>query len=419
MIPGSFVTLAELPLTANGKVNRRALPAPEMMREMERGYLAPRDLLELNLTHIWEDVLNIRPIGIRDNFFELGGHSLLAVHLMSRVQKVLQQKLPLTSLFQGPTIEYQASIVRKHEGHVSSDLSLVPIQPHGPRTPFFCVHAIGGNVLSYVELARHLGTEQPFYGLQSRGLTGQQMPHTRIEDMASDYLEEIRLLQPAGPYLLGGWSMGGIVAFEMTRQLRAQGQEVAMLALIDTTAHTGARIPSEHDNLTLVARFAADMGLPLSRLDLAIEQLSQLEPDEQLGHVLSHAKVTGLVPEEIGLSEIESLFNVFKANLKAVRSYQMRFDSCPIMLLKASESEDESSQDLTKGWKAFAGGGLEIQTVPGDHYTILREPNVSILARYLEKCLDKAQELLVGAPIMRAPKPLARSPVASVIISGK
>jgi amino acid adenylation domain-containing protein len=388
MVPAAFVMLEQMPLTTNGKLNRNALPAPETLRqEFELGHVAPRDLVELKLAQIWEEVLNLRPVGVRDNFFELGGHSLLAVQLMARIEKVLNRKLPLSALFQGPTVEYLAGLVRKDAGDISAESSLVPIQPYGTKQPFFCVHAVGGNVMSYVDLARRLGTDQPFYGLQSRGLSGLHAPQTRIEDMASHYIDEIRSVQAEGPYLLGGWSMGGTVAFEMSRQLRAQGEEVTLLALIDSMVHDNSTV-YEDDDLALLTRFATDMGVPLSQLELSVNELLQLAPDQQLGLVLAQAKAAGLAPAEIGFSEIENLFNVFKANLNAVRSYELQPGPTPITLFKACDTEGD---DGATGWQRFTSAGLDLHTVPGNHYTILREPNAGVLAEHLQTCLEQVQ----------------------------
>src|SRR5207237_121289 len=171
-------------------------------------------------------------IGVHDNFFELGGHSLLAVRLFALLEKRFNKRLPLATLFQAPTIAQLATTI---EGDASREpSSLVPIQTLGTRPSFFCIHAVGGNVLEYYDLARHLGNDQPFYGLQSVGLSDGNGPHARIEDMAAHYVKEIRELQPIGPYFIGGRSLGGIIAYDAARQLKEQGQEVALLALLDS-----------------------------------------------------------------------------------------------------------------------------------------------------------------------------------------
>jgi len=185
------------------------------------------------LTRIWQELLGVESISPDQNYFDLGGDSPLAVHLFGRIEQEFKVKLPLATLFDAPTIAELAAILR-HESATSGWSPLVAIQSGGSRPNFFCVHGAGGNVLIYRDLARRLGSEQPFYGLQSPGLDGSCPPPTRIEDMAALYAKEIRKVQPRGPYFLGGYCMGGTVAFEVAQQIRAQGEPVALLALFDT-----------------------------------------------------------------------------------------------------------------------------------------------------------------------------------------
>jgi amino acid adenylation domain-containing protein len=237
MVPSAWVMLEKLPLTASGKVNRLALPAPSQKGpDLEGPSVGPRDALELQLTRIFEDVLGIQGIGIKNDFFELGGHSLLAVRMFTQIEKAFGKRLPLATLFQAPTVEQLAGILRQ-QGWSAPWSPLVPIQPGGVKRPFFCVHGLGGNVVGLATLARCLGPEQPFYGLQARGLKPGQAPHTRVEDMAAYYLEELHTMQQKGPYLLGGPCLGGMVALEMAHRLQVQGHEVALLALMDPDPH--------------------------------------------------------------------------------------------------------------------------------------------------------------------------------------
>ena len=157
--------------------------------------MAPRDALEVQLAHLWEEVLNVRPIGVRDNFFELGGHSLTAVRLFALIENRLGKSLPLAAVFQGATVEHLASIFRQHANSAPQS-SLVAIQPGGNKRPLFLIHPAGGHVFPYVHLARCLGLDQPCYGLQARGLEKEQDPHTRIEDMATYYIEALQTVQP-------------------------------------------------------------------------------------------------------------------------------------------------------------------------------------------------------------------------------
>jgi amino acid adenylation domain-containing protein len=235
MLPTAFVTLDALPINPNGKVDRKQLPAPDKQRQQDfTNYVKPKNPLQYQLAQIWEELFDTRPIGIRDNFFELGGHSLLSVRMMDRIEQVLGKKLPLATLFQGATIEHLSEALLKQESE-SLRAPLVAVQPEGTKLPFFYLHGdFQGGGLYCLSLARLLGSEQPFYAIQPHGLEGRPLPKT-IEEMAADHLKTLRAFQPLGPYQLGGHCNGGLLAFEMARQLQAAGQEVRLLVLICAT----------------------------------------------------------------------------------------------------------------------------------------------------------------------------------------
>ncbi|MGB8687456.1 MAG: alpha/beta fold hydrolase, partial [Microcoleus sp.] len=323
MVPAAFVILEALPLTVNGKVDRRSLPAPDTCHlSLETTSVQPRSHLEMQLVQIWEDVLNVYPLGVRDCFFERGGHSLLAVRLMAQIQQQFGKSLPLASLFQNSTIEHQANLLLQQTDSVPFS-PLVAIQPAGTQPPFFCVHPVGGNVLCYFDLARHLGKEQPFYGLQSTGFNGEQEPKTSIEDMAAHYIEALQAIQPSGPYYLGGWSLGGIVAFEMAQQLRFRGEEVALLVLIDSYAPAAINWHEEdNDQTSLLVHLARDMGgLFGKELPLSADELQQFPPEEQLNYILERSKNLNILPPEVSLEQMRHLMRVFQANREAMLSY--------------------------------------------------------------------------------------------------
>jgi amino acid adenylation domain-containing protein len=389
MIPAAFIMLDAMPLTLNGKIDRRALPVPDHARpELGKEFVGPRTPVEEIVAGIWEELLDVKPVGVRDDFFSLGGHSLLAVRLMARIQANFGQHLRLASLFQGATVEKQASLL--HElPHDRSTSALVNIQPKGEGLPFFCVHPGGGNVLCYRELSNHLGLEQPFYGLQARGLDENQVPHTRIEDMAASYIDAIRSVQPAGPYLLGGWSMGGVVAYEMAQQLEAQGQQVSLLALMDARPSLDDAAPL--DEITLLINFAHDLGLSVDGLKLSTDELAKLNAEELLNYVLQRAIEAGIVPQDIQLAHARRLFEVFKLNVQAMQSYRPQPSSMRVTLLKAGEQRAKETSDETMGWGALTSGEVEIHTVPGSHFTIVREPYVRSLAEQLADCINTQQ----------------------------
>jgi amino acid adenylation domain-containing protein len=384
MLPAVFVTLEALPLTPNGKVDRRALPAPEGadLGLTERS-VAPQDALELRLVRIWESVLGVQPIGVNHNFFDLGGHSLLAVRLLARVYKELGQQLPLVTLFQGATVRQLAEVLRQRQGADEAFSSLVQIQAgDGNKRPLFFVHPVGGSVLCYADLSRHLEPDQPFYGLQALGLAEEQQPHTRVEVMARHYLDLIQTVQVEGPYLLGGWSIGGVIALEMAQQLQAQGQSVALLALLDSHAPQDDR-ERKPDDVELLASFALDLGLPLHDLKLDHERLKALGADERLAWVLEQVHKARLLPEDIGLAQTRRIFQVFKHNVRAVRQYEPRPYPGAVALFKAREWRYENEVAADLGWSALVDGGVNVHEVPGNHYTLVREPNVASLAEQL------------------------------------
>lgn len=195
--------------------------------------VAESDATQLQLSRIWEDLLGVESIAVDQNYFDLGGDSSLGVQMFAQIERVFKVKLPLATLYEASTIEELARIVR---GEVESSgwSPLVAIQPSGSRPPFFCFHGAGGNVLNYQKLSQHLGSDQPFYGLQSQGLDGTSPLLTTIEEMAALYVKHIRRVQDSGPYFLGGYCMGGTIAYEVAQQLHAAGETVALLALFDT-----------------------------------------------------------------------------------------------------------------------------------------------------------------------------------------
>ncbi|NET60306.1 MAG: non-ribosomal peptide synthetase, partial [Symploca sp. SIO2E6] len=383
MIPTAFVLLDAIPLTPNGKVNRRALPTPDADHfSQDTSLIPPRNPLELQLSQIWSEVLNIPTLGVRNSFFDLGGHSLLAVRLMARIEQQLGIHLPLTTLFTEPTIENQAHLLNSRSD-ISSNSPLVPIQTSGKLPPLFCIHPIGGNVLSYAELAESLGKNQPFYGLQSVGLYGNEEPLTNIEEMAATYIQALQEIQPHSPYYLAGWSMGGVVAWEMAQQLQAAGQEVALVALIDSYAPSTIS-ELETDETSLVNSLAADLGgLFGTELPLAQLNLEQLQPEEQLQHIFTAAKRLNLLPPEVGIEQMRYLFQVFQANRIAIANYQPQPYSGKVVLFCASSSVED------RGWSSLITGELETHTIPGDHYTMMRSSQVQVLAQQLETYLNQ------------------------------
>jgi thioesterase domain-containing protein len=367
-------------------VDRKALARLEPDAGVELPRVEPRDLLELELVGLWQEVLGTGKLGVRDDFFASGGHSLLAVRLMARVKERFGRELPLAVLFQGGTVEAMAALLRREETATPS--CLVPIQTTGPGLPFFCVHPAGGDVLCFAALARHLGPGQPFYGLRSRGLAEGETPLERIEDMAALYVEELRRVQPAGPYRIGGWSLGGLIAFEMARQLREAGvpaEDVELLILDSSPRVAGTEEPSRLDILLDVARYVETLwNRPLG---LAAEDLEPLDPEGRLDLLVQRLRAADLLPPEAGEAGIRRIVEVYAANTRAVRAYAPGRWAGRVTVFRAGEDSD----DL--GWREISDGPVEVHTVPATHLTMLVEPAVARLAQQIRKRLEGAAVL--------------------------
>jgi amino acid adenylation domain-containing protein len=252
---------------------------------------------------------------------------------------------------------------------------LVPIQPQGSQSPFFCVHPVGGGVFCYRNLARHLGTDQPFYGLQARDMIRGYEPHSDLKAMAADYVEAIRSVQPEGPYQVGGWSLGGVTAFEIAQQLQRQGQNVSRLVLIDTVApklmnlvlsepvETDADHITEHEALT------------------ALDEVCRTGTPEQIREAFEEVRESGFLPPEIPLEDFHHWLKSCQTRVQLVRSYQPAPYAGRIVLIKTAEADDKQHLDPSFGWSELATEGLDVSVVPGTHYTVVLEPYVSDLAK--------------------------------------
>jgi amino acid adenylation domain-containing protein len=388
MLPSDFVSLDALPLTPNGKVDRRALPSPDKTRpDFEIGLVAPRDFLELKLAGIWESLLGVKPIGVQDDFFNLGGHSLIAVRLMAKIQQVFSKRLPLNVLFQAPTIEQLANRLRQEVSE--TDFSpLVRIQSGGKEPAFFFAHPVGGNVMCYVELARLLCADQPCYAFQAQGADGRPPLPRRIEGMASHYIAAMREVQPRGPYWLGGWSMGGVIAFEMARQLQRDGEQTAMLVLIDSRPPRSGRDENNFDEINLTINFAQDLGLAIESFDKSPDALRLLTTQERLTLIMQQAQALNLLPADVDLDYLCCLFDVFKHNVKAACEYAPAPSPVRLSLLLAQEGAGNLHTEQINGWKNLAREGLESHVIPGNHYSMLKQPNVAILAARLKALFE-------------------------------
>lgn len=391
MIPRYYISVDALPLTANGKIDRKALPTPQT-EVSGRTYASPRDGLEVRLKAIWQEVLEVGELGINDNFFESGGHSLLAVRLMARTEKEFGRKLPLSVLLRNATIAEMADWLRQEPASLTST-ALVPIQPKGTRTPLFCVPGAGGNAIYLYNLARQLGYDQPFYGLQGLGMDGEAPPHTTVEEMAEYYLEAVRAVQPNGPYFLAGHSLGGWVVFEMAYRLHQRGEEVAFLGIIDTPVpapqDTGER--SGWSNGRWIAELSSRIAQLLNpALHVREEEMEGLDHQAQMEYFRAALTAAGIFPEHASVHLLEHTLALFRAHA-AVR-YGIEGKRVPVRInlyrtAEAPSHRQELAGIADWGWKI--AGEVEVNYLPGEHLSVLRPPHVSELAAVMESSLQQ------------------------------
>jgi thioesterase domain-containing protein/acyl carrier protein len=386
MVPSAYVVLDQLPLTASGKIDREALPPPSNGRpQWAASYVAPRDEHEALIAAVWEELLDVRPVGASDNFFELGGHSMLAVRMTAEIERRSGQSLPLAALFQEATVEHLASLLRDPTRSLASS-SLVPLQRTGNGRPLFFVHPAGGAVFCYLALAERFRNERPVYGLQAVGVDGRRPPHDNMQEMAAHYVRAIREAEPEGPYHLSGWSLGGNIAFEVARQLRQLNEQVGLLALLDSGILPPDEPLDEKDFLPLV------VALFPGQDHLSLEQLREMPPAEQLQYFIQRAARAGLTPNN-DPDAGRHIFQVFQANVRAVHDYRPADYPGKLTLLRPADQSKTNDlfDDLELGWGALALGGVEVLQVPGDHAHMVHEPHVAALADKLKQCLAQAE----------------------------
>ncbi len=424
MIPEHIMELVAFPLTANGKVNRKALiaqnPVSAAAPEPEE-FRVPIEPLRQTLTKIMQAVLNRHRVGLEDDFFELGGNSLLAIEFLARIETTLGKTLPLATFLAAPTIEQLAQTLQNSDW-IAPWHSLVPIQKTGTKPPLFCVHGGGFNILVYRTLAVNLGTDQPVYGLQAQGLDGKTTPHSEIEQMAVDYIHHIRTLQPEGPYYIAGLSYGGTIALEMAQQLTAAQQQVALLALFDSSTPEARRklapTPRFFSSVGYVCRYSLPRWLQkqLRRRGQTSPAPTLPQPEateatasspsssrrstavssskrERFSHwVLTRSPWSFLTKksEAEGLrgQAADAVQHLEQFHQIAQEKYQLRPYPGKITVFMATERPPGFWEAADLGWGAIAQQGVTCYPVPGDHTSIMRSPH---LANQLRHCLEQAR----------------------------
>ena len=379
-VPTALVFLDSLPLTASGKLDRKALPIPPRNTAFtEREFVDARGDVEVQLKRVWEEVLGIFPIGVTDNFFDLGGRSILAVRLLSAVKETCGIQLPLGAVYQAPTIESLARLLA--EGCKSAGWpSLVRLGGHGSGSPLYFVPGIGGGLELFRNLAHWLGTDRPIYALQPNYQTNPDLPITSIEEMADHCIREIRTLQPDGPYYVSGYSLGGLIAFEMAQQLTAERQEVAFLGLIDTSVPFKMKRP---ETWALVARStAAPWHRRLAEILRSGNMVAWIAAKVRQQTIRLYRRLG----RRLHLPLPQQLRSLEGRQAFAADTYVGRPYRGPVTVFRALQRPINECARM--GWESFAEGQLEVLDVPGDHLTMGSSDHIPVLAEKFRSCLS-------------------------------
>ncbi len=388
--------------------------------QLTNPYVAPRNPFEQKLAEIWQKSLGIEKIGIHDDFFELGGDSLLAVQLIAQLRKDFKTDFPVQSLLNVPTVAGLAEFI---EQKISCETTRQPLPPflielkmgNPQKTPLFLIHALGGHIYLYRDLVKNLPSDQPIYGIQAKGFDGDSELLTQVEEMASYYIEGIRLVQPKGPYFLGGICFGGLLSFEVAQQLHKQGQKVALLALMDS--QLAGQLPAKKSEgkrtsqtKILLAKLALSLFLFLpnqfrrflfnfisdaeiiaylldmgANVPVSLKELRKLEPDEQLRYFMTEAKKSEnpMVPNSLAeITQLRHFFQIYKINMQALWDYKMQVYSGKIIYFRAMDKAAYVATEV--GWEKWADGGLELIDVPGNHLTLIDSPHVEVITERLK-----------------------------------
>jgi amino acid adenylation domain-containing protein len=387
MVPNEFVMLNKLPLTATGKIDRKALPAVSEPASSKNAhsFIAPRTSAERLVGGIWSDVLNIKEISIDSNFFELGGHSLIAVKVMVAIEKETGKRLPLATLFENSTIEGLAKMLAADENEIKWN-SLVPIKKTGSKIPIYMIHGGGLNVIVFNPLGKYMNKEQPVYGMQALGLNGKTELLYSMEALADRYNQEIINNDPVGPYALAGYSFGGLLAYEMAKRLIAMGKEIKMLGILDTYAggkdikqsiskKIYAKIIRQFKKVNFFSRLL--MTNPMETIEYQLLVLKR-----KINRLFFGAKVGSY--DKIFLYDDE----IYKSYDMAWKNYRMQPFDIHVDVFRTKKRIYFLDDMAYLGWREYAKKGVSVHEVPGDHKTFLFPPNDKEFAEILQEVLD-------------------------------
>ena len=388
LIPHDFNVIEKIPTTLNGKIDRKALLQYKANKKVS--YTAPRTEEENIVASIWRESLGLDTIDIFSDFFEMGGHSIKGVKVMVEIEKHTGKRIPLSALFKYSTVEKFAKLLNTGT-EIYSDC-LVPIKPNGNKAPLFIVHGAGLNVLNFINLSKHFDEDQPIYGIQGTKPKGFDGWYESIEAMAAHYIDAVTKVNPKGPYALAGFSFGGIVAFEMTRQLKEQGKTVTLTALLDSYVDSSYYY-GNYRRKQLVRYF----DITHRRLDFLKEMLLSWKAfkmringkkDYLLQRHFGKKKIM-TEQEELALQQFIEADGMVK---KIVDRYHLKPQSFKVDLFRSKDDDNYKLDPTHLGWKKAALGGVTIHNISGNHLDIVAPPNDKVLARLLQDILDEKHE---------------------------
>ncbi|HET9802795.1 MAG TPA: AMP-binding protein, partial [Candidatus Acidoferrum sp.] len=419
-VPRQIVIVDQIPKTTTGKVHRIGLAETLGLAKTPvagDAHVVSRSTTEDRLARIWLSVLGLAIVGVYDNFFDLGGNSLLGLELLSRIERVFGKTLPLAVLVQAPTIIQLSNLIQEETWPKFSPF-LIPIQPRGSKPPLFLVHGDEGNIV----LRRYIDADQPLYALMHQAEDGSPARFTSVETIATHYLNEIRAVQPTGKYFLGGYSFGGTVAFEMAQQLTRQGEEVALLLLLDS--HFPGRLSADASNAALIGEERTYCSYPLAVIDgkfigLGLKLKAKIQ-NHLIGLQTKMAKTTKRMVSKTYLAlghrlpvSFRSLY-ILDIYDRARINYMPRSYAGRAIYIKA----EKRAPVHMAYWQGLMKGGLQTLEIPGDHRDVIREPSLGLWAKNLQDWINTRAEEAKSGFVTETAMDRPASPPATPMASG-